>query len=200
VRFLVALLQSTAALLIVLDPLGLVPVVVVLTRPLKEDERRRVLTRAVLTGLAMLLAFTFAGTAILSLFGVTLDDLRIAGGILLLVLALSLVLSGRLSSEPTPEGNVGIVPIATPLLVGPGAITASVVLVAASGVLIAFLSVVIACAVTWAILRATPTLYRILGETGSDIIARIMGILLAAIAVGYVREGIMGVLRATGVG
>lgn len=199
ITFLITLLQSTAALLIVLDPLGLLPIVVVLTRRMSSDGRRRVVAQAAVTGFALLLAFTFAGTGILSLFRITINDLQIAGGLLLLVIALSLVLSGRVSAEPTVEVSPGIVPLASPLLVGPGAITTAVVLVATNGVVITSIAVFIAFFVSWLILRASTTLYRLIGESGSDVIARIMGILLAAIAVQFMREGLLGVLEEIGV-
>lgn len=193
IHFIITLLQSTAALLIVLDPLGLLPIVVALTRQLSPAGRQSVVTQAVLTAFVLLMFFTLAGTGILSLFRVTINDLQIAGGILLLVMALSLVLSGRMSSEATPTSSASFVPLASPLLVGPGAITAAVVLVATNGLLIASLAVVIAFFVTWLVLRSITTIYRLVGESGSDVIARIMGILLAAIAVQYIREGILGI-------
>ena len=193
IRFILPMLQATAALLIVLDPLGLMPLVLALTRDLTDSDRNRVVNQAILTGFGLLLAFTLTGTVVLSLFRVTIDDLRIAGGILLLVIALSLVLSGR--TEPTVDAGARMVPLASPLLVGPGAITTSVVLVATNGVLLTSLAVVIAFFITWLVFRATPTVYRLIGESGADIISRIMGILLAAIAIGYIRVGILGVIR-----
>jgi multiple antibiotic resistance protein len=139
IHFIITLLQSTAALLIVLDPLGLLPIVVALTRQLSPAGRQSVVTQAVLTAFVLLMFFTLAGTGILSLFRVTINDLQIAGGILLLVIALSLVLSGRMSTESAPSSSASFVPLASPLLVGPGAITAAVVLVATNGILIASL-------------------------------------------------------------
>ena len=197
-HFFLSLLQATAALLIVLDPLGLVPLAVAVTRKFNDAERRRLIRRAVLTGFALLLVFTFTGTGILRLFRITLDDLRIAGGLLLLVIALSVVLNGRISTEPTLDTSTGVVPLASPLLVGPGAITTAVVLVGTSSLLVTALAVALSFAITWIVLRSTTIIYRVLGESGSDIIARIMGILLAAIAVVYVREGIIGIAKAAG--
>ncbi|MBI2844021.1 MAG: MarC family protein [Armatimonadetes bacterium] len=199
-NFLTLLLQSTAALLIVLDPLGLLPLVVAVTRQMNIGQRRRVIRHSVLTGFILLLLFTFAGTAILSFFSITVHDLSIAGGLLLLVIALTIVLSGRVSIGPTVDGGAGVVPIASPLLVGPGAITTAVVLVGTNGVLIASLAVTLAFFVTWLILRSSVFIFRILGESGSDIIGRIMGILLAAIAIVYIREGILGIVRTARLG
>lgn len=201
IRSLLILIQSTMALLIVLDPFGLLPLVVGVTHQMTVRQRQRMLTRAVLIAFALLLVFTFSGTAILRLFGIEIYDLQIAGGLLLLVIALSIVVHGRMSSEPTLDAGIGmgVVPIASPLLVGPGSITAAVVLVGTQGIFIASLAVAIAFFLTWVVLRATTLIYKILGVSGSDVIARIMGILLAAIAIVYIRDGIFGILRANGI-
>lgn len=197
VHFAVQMLQSTMALLIVLDPLGLMPLVLAVTQRMTDAERRAVIRRSVLTGFALMLVFTFGGTWILQFFRITVNDLRISGGLLLLVIALSIVLKGHVTGEPSTDAGAGIVPLASPLLVGPGAITSAVVIVGTSGMFIAALSVTAALGVTWIALRFMTTIYRLLGQSGSDIIARIMGILLAAIAVVYVREGVVGIIHAT---
>jgi multiple antibiotic resistance protein len=197
-RLVIRVLQSTMALLIVLDPLGLMPLVITITSRMSDSERRNVVRRSVLTGFVLLMIFTFAGSWILLFFRITVDDLRIAGGLLLLVIALSIVLYGHMTTEPTTESGTGVVPLASPLLVGPGSITTAVVLVGTVGMFATALSVVLAFAVTWLTFQFTTVIYRIIGESGSDIIARIMGILLAAIAIVYVREGVVGVVRALG--
>ncbi|HOM72592.1 MAG TPA: MarC family protein, partial [Armatimonadota bacterium] len=97
------LVQSTAVLLIVLDPFGLLPLVVAVTGKMSNKQRQRMLTRAVLIAFALLLVFAFAGTLILSLFKITLEDLKVGGGLLLLVIALSIVVGGHSQSEPTPD-------------------------------------------------------------------------------------------------
>lgn len=199
IKTVLALVQSTMTLLIVLDPFGLLPLVVGVTHQMTTKRRQRMLTRAVLIAFALLLVFTFSGTAILKIFGITIDDLQIAGGLLLLIIALNIVVHGRMSSEPTLDTGIGVVPIASPLLVGPGSITTAVVLVATQGMLITSIAVAIAFFFTWLVLRATTLVYRILGVNGSDVIARIMGILLAAIAIVYIREGIFGILRQNGI-
>lgn len=196
VHWWLALVQSTVTLLIVLDPFGLLPLVVGMTRQMSNKQRRRMLNKAVLVGFLLLLAFTFTGTGLLRLFRITLDDMRIAGGLLLLVLALNIVLAGHESSEETDVGmHMGVVPIASPLLVGPGSIATAVVLVGTRGFLIASLAVLCAFLLTWLVLRSTTLIYRVLGETGSDVIARIMGMLLAALAIVYIREGVIGIIE-----
>jgi multiple antibiotic resistance protein len=198
IHFLLVLLQSTVTLLIILDPFGLLPLVVGMTRQMSDTGRRTMMTQAVLAGMALLLVFTFGGNKVLGLFGVTTNDLRISGGILLLVIALSVVLKGHASSEMETDSTFGIVPIASPLLAGPGSITATIILVGSVGLLLTTLAVVIAFMITWVVLRSTTLVYRILGRSGSDVIARVMGILLAAIAVVYIRDGIFGILVARG--
>lgn len=195
--FLASLVKPTAAMLIILDPVGLLPMVIGMTANLSSVERRRLLSRATLVGLILLLAFTVAGTGIMRLFDVTLADLRVAGGILLLIVALNMALTGQPVSEAAchpPSGRMGIVPIASPLLVGPGAITAAVVIVGTSGLLVAMIAVTVAFGITWLVLRSTDAVYRLLGQSGSEVIARIMGMFLAAIAVQYVRAGVTDVV------
>lgn len=194
-------LQSTLALLIVLDPFGLLPLVIGMTRQMDDKRRKSMLSRAILVGFLLLLIFTFAGNNVLKLFGVTTDDLRISGGILLLIVALSIVLSGHMSvaGESDTDSGFGIVPIASPLLVGPGSITAAIILVGSNGIFITSLAVAAAFFITWLVLRSTTLIYRVLGRQGSDAVARIMGILLAAIAIVYIKDGIFGILTVKGI-
>lgn len=194
IHWLWMLTKSTIALLIILDPFGLLPVVIGISRQMTTKQRQRMLTRVVLIGFALLLAFTFTGTGVLRIFGITLDDMSISGGLLLLVVALGMVLGGHGNYELTLGDRSGIVPIASPLLVGPGAIAASLVIVSREGVVIASIAVFLAFFITWLVLRSTTLIYRILGESGSDVIARIMGLLLAALAIKFIREGVLGVI------
>lgn len=196
-EFLVALVQCTTALLIVLNPLGLVPIIASMTGALEPPKQRRIIRQSVLIGSALLLIFTFAGTGILSIFKIRLYDLQVAGGLLLLSIAFSFVLKGNMSTEAKSQKSPSAAPIASPILVGPGAITTAVVLVGKNGPLVTSLAVAIASFVTWIVFRSSPRVYRVLGESGADVIVRIMGILLAAIAVVYVRQGVVEIIRAT---
>ena len=191
--FLGGVLKATVALLIVVDPVGLLPFVVAGTRDLTPATRRRLLSQAVLVGLILLLAFTLLGVYILELFRITLEDFKIAGGILLLVIALTMVTAGHWG-QGEGEGG-GLVPLATPLLTGPGAITTSIVMLSRYGAVVVVTAIVITFGVSWLVMRSSTWLLRLLGDTGSDVVARIMGMLLAAIAVQYIREGIQAVLQ-----
>jgi len=187
------LLAATTALLIILDPIGLIPIFIALTHGATNEERRALASRAVFVGFVLLLLFTFTGTGILSLFGITLSDFKIAGGILLLVIAIRIINEAHYGEAG--EERPGIVPLAVPLLVGPGAITTTIVLIGMYGLWVTVAAVVLSFAVCFLILRHVGYLYRVLGKTGSDVVAKIMGMLLAAIAVQFVRQGVQEVFR-----
>lgn len=193
---LVLLAKATAALLIVVDPVGLVPVVVATTRGIAPAARQALLQRAVVVGLLLLLGFTLLGAYVLDLFRITINDFKIAGGIILLVVALTIVTKGHWGQPE--EAESALVPLATPLLTGPGAITTSIVLLARYGTGITIGAILLTFGVTWLVMQYSMLLLRLLGETGADVVARIMGMLLAAIAVQFIREGAQAVLGRAG--
>lgn len=188
----VDLVTATTALFIIIDPIGLIPIFMALTQGYPE-ERRAVLSRATLVALGLLLLFAFTGTAILSLFGISMADFRIAGGLLLLVIAFRIINDAHYGQST--DGRPGIVPIAVPLLVGPGAITTTIVLIGTHGLWITVLAVILTFTISFVIFQFVVPLYRFLGATGSDVIAKIMGMLLAAIAIQFIRQGIQEVFR-----
>jgi len=194
-EFFMALAQAFTALLIVLNPLGLVPVIASVTSNLEPPKQRKLIGQVALIGSGLLLLFTFGGTLILSIFGITPDDLKVAGGLLLLSIAFSFVLKGSMSGDARFQQRPSAAPIASPILVGPGAITTAVVLVKANGEIVTALAVILASFVCWLVFLTTPKVYAIIKESGADIIVRIMGILLAAIAVVYIRQGIGGLIH-----
>jgi len=187
------LLKATVALFIIIDPVGLVPIFMALTRHISHEEQIAIFTRAIAVAFILLVIFALAGTGILNLFGITINDFKIAGGILLLVLALHIINEAHYAQEG--ESNVGVVPLAVPLLAGPGAITTTIVFIATYGVWITIGALVITFALTFIIFRYVGLFYRLLGQTGSDVIAKIMGMLLAAIAVQFIRQGLQGMLH-----
>lgn len=198
ISFIFALGKAAIALFIIVDPFGNIPIFVGLTEQMTNDYRKKVYNTAVIVGLVLLLVFAFTGTEILGLFGITLESFEIAGGLLLLIISIRILISGTKEKVESPE-SVGAVPIAIPLLVGPGAITTTIItLQSYQGVQpdgpfiavgIAVSAVVIVLALTWVILRFTNGLYKFLGKTGALVIARVMALLIAAIAVQYILTG-----------
>ncbi|MEM0381621.1 MAG: MarC family protein [Nitrososphaerota archaeon] len=188
------LFRSTIVLFVVVDPLGNLPILVELTRGLGADGRRRAFNLATFVGSMLLLLFAFAGHQILTLFNVSLHSFKIAGGILFLFLALQILVYGG-EKLLTKTGDVGVFPIGFPLLVGPGAITTTMITINTAGQLVAVLSVLIVMLVSWVILRRIESLYHFLGKVGADVIARVMAIIMAAIAIEYILSGVREALQ-----
>ena len=184
------------ALVIVLDPLAIVPVLVGLTSGRDPRESRRLVYRVIAGATILLLFFTVAGTWVLRLFDVTLNDLRIGGGLLLLLIALRMVVEGRMGSGKEEDYQAAIVPLISPLLVGPGAITAAVVLAALHGVLFTALAALASMVICLLLFLSTGLVQRLLGQSGANLVTRVMGILIATIAVSYIRDGIFSSLKA----
>jgi multiple antibiotic resistance protein len=183
------ILRATVALFIIVDPIGLVPVFSALTKELPRPERRRMFRNIVYTGSALLLLFALAGQQLLVLFGISIQSFMIAGGILLLLLSVEILLRGE-KVQKTPGEDVGIVPIAFPLLVGPGAITTTMISIQRDGLEVAIPSILIVMFLTWVVLRLTDRINRLLGRTGSAVVARVLAVFIAAIAIQFIIDGI----------
>lgn len=184
------LVKAILVLFIVVDPFGNIPIFMSLTEKMPKEQKRRVFNTATLVGFILLLAFAFAGQEIFSIFGVSIFSFEIAGGVLLLIIAVKILISGSLTGMNESPESVGAVPIAMPLLVGPGAITTTIFNLQTYGVVVAALSVFAVLTLTWLILRYVDSVYRFLGKTGALVIARVMALLIAAIAIQYVLFGV----------
>lgn len=182
--------KAILALFIVVDPFGDIPIFISLTEKMAIGEKRRVFRTATLVGLVLLLVFSFTGQQIFTLFGISLFAFEIAGGILLLIIAIRILFSGSLHENTESPESLGAVPIAMPLLVGPGAITTTILNLQFYGVALAAGAAVIVVFLTWIILRFIDPIYRVLGKTGSLVIARVVALLIAAIATQYILTGV----------
>jgi multiple antibiotic resistance protein len=184
------LLQAVVALFIIIDPLGNLPIFIGLTEGLTQKERKDTFVEALYVGFLLLLLFTLAGTGILTLFRISLDDFKIAGGLLLLAISISMLVRGHFV-EITDKRDIGAVPLGIPLMVGPGAITTAMVLIGLYGVKLTLAAVIINFIISGIIFYWSDVIYEKLGHTGSMIIAKVMAIIIAAIAVKFIREGIV---------
>jgi multiple antibiotic resistance protein len=182
--------KAALALFIIVDPFGNIPIFVGLTKNVQDTQKRKVYNTATIVGVILLLVFAFAGTGILSLFGLSIYSFEVAGGILLLIIAIRILISGSIQENVESPESIGAVPIAIPLLVGPGAITTTIFNIQQYDTIIAILAVLVVMAATWIILRYISRVYKFLGKTGSLIIARVMALLIAAIAVQYILTGV----------
>ena len=184
------LLRAIISLFVVINPIGTIPLFASITQKMQKIERIRVLKTTVITASALLMIFAVAGTQILSIFGITISSFMIAGGILLFVVSIELLTQGGWRFGGTVSDESGVVPLAFPLLAGPGAITTVILSFQTSGLMVTMLSIAIVMGITYVVFFLTGTIYRILGRRGSLIITRIFAVLVAAIAVQYVVDGL----------
>ena len=195
------LITAFATLFVVIDPPGLVPLFIALTRGMGAEKRRAMAQRACLIAASLLLLFGLAGEAILTFIGISMPAFRIAGGILLFLTALDMLFERRTQrregQHAEPDHDPSVFPLATPLIAGPGAIASVILLVgqagpAWGGTLAVLGLMLLMMAVTYAFLLASPLLERMLGRTGVIVITRLLGMLLAALSVQFVIDGVKG--------
>ncbi|HUS10639.1 MAG TPA: MarC family protein [Pyrinomonadaceae bacterium] len=197
-------LAALVTLLVVVDPPGVVPIYVALTSDEQPARRRKILIRAVLIAFGVALFFLIAGRAVLSYLGVTVHAFSISGGVLLFVAAMPMLFGqrgGLQSAEPKEQGSVGedisVFPLAMPMLSGPGTIATILLLTSQAGgdmrKLIAIgVAIGVVFLVSFIVLYLGARLIGLVGEGGVHIATRVMGIVLAALAVQYVLNGVTG--------
>ncbi len=199
--------SALVTLLVVVDPVGLAPTFVGITEGLSTKHRRQVALRAALIAAAILIGAAFVGNWLLATLAISLSAFRIAGGLLLFSIATEMVFGVRMRREgETAEHaleervrNIAAFPLAIPLMAGPGAITATVLLAGRSDgslLLLALLIavvVLVAAACLIAFMFAVP-IGRLIGVTGNIVLSRLLGVLLAALAVQYVADGVRALL------
>jgi multiple antibiotic resistance protein len=186
-------------LLVIVDPLGTVPVFLALSGSRTARERRRLAGEAVLVAGGVIAAFALFGQQILAYLEITVPAIEGAGGLLLLLVALELLRGGDTQHQEVEEVSIALVPIGTPLLAGPGAIAATIVFVRqahgfadADAIAAALVAVLI---VLYLVLRFSTVLLRLLRPGGIHLLTRIFGLLLSAIAVQLIAEAVRGFVR-----
>ena len=189
-------------LFVIMDPPGIVPIFLGLTGAMTAKERHRAARQAVLVAAGVIVAFALFGQSLLDYMHISLPALQASGGLLLLLIALDL-LTGKMEDPEVPNGNVNIamVPLGTPLLAGPGAIVAAMLFVQRVdgtsadwlAVVREFAGVVLSIRVA---MRFAGVILRILGESGTLLVTRIAGLLLAAIAVQLVADAVTAFIQA----
>ena len=193
------LISAFATLFVVIDPIGLTPLFIALTPGASEAHRRAVAFRACLIALLVLTLFTFLGEAVLGFIGISMPAFRISGGILLFLTALDMLFErrtqrrkGTADEDSSPDPSV--FPIAIPLIAGPGAIASMILLAGQTSDLVGtfaglgVLLVVLGCVIL--LFLAAGIVERALGKTGIVVITRLLGMLLAALSVQFVIDGL----------
>ena len=178
-------------LFVAVDALGLLPVFMGLTQQLPRARIRRIIGESVITAMIVALAFLFIGKGILTLLGITVADFMIAGGTLLFVLSLSDLIAAEKRRFEADQEEVGAVPLGVPLMVGPGVLTTTILLINQYGMLSTVSATIINVIIAGVIFWMSGSINRILGRAGTRTISKLSSLILAAIGVMMVRKGIM---------
>ena len=187
-------LKSFITLFVIMDPPGNLPIFLGLIKGMPRNIVKRQIRSVMVVAALLMLIFLFLGFGILEIFSIDLASFKIAGGIILLVLGIRYVLGIEVKHR-REEGYDLSVPVGTPLLVGPGVITTIVILADLYGILITFLAGLLTLIAATIVLSFATTFYSILGKHWTTVLSRVMGIILAAIAVDFIRKGILDILR-----
>ncbi len=180
---------SLIPIMVALDAPGTLPLYVAMTEGLKERERKRIVRHSIITAFLITIGFAFLGRAVFRALGIMVEDFMIAGGIVLLIIAvIDIVRAGekRVTISPT----IGVVPLGTPLIAGPATLTTTLVLVGSYGYLPVILSLIMNILLAWLIFAQAERIIRIIGIHGSRAFAKVAALLLAAIAVKMIRSGV----------
>ena len=194
-------LVTFASVLFIVDPIAVVPTYLVITQGQSPAQRRVTARRACVAAAMILVVFALAGSRIFGLFGITMPAFRIAGGLILWLVAMDMLHGNRSTQEGAAEitegqakDDVAVTPLAMPMLAGPGAISTVMVLSgqarSTGQTFIVYSSIALTLFISWITLRLAEQLVKRMGQTGIRVMTRIMGLLLAAIAVQFVITGV----------
>ncbi len=195
-------LQFFLGLVAAVNPIGIMPVFVSLTGHMTQEEKHRTALTANFAVAIILIVSLLAGQMLLDMFSISLDSFRVAGGLLLLSIAFSMM-SGKLGedkqnkqekTEYVSREQIGVVPLAMPLMAGPGAISSTIVYGSRYPLMIdtigIIFTIVVFCLCSWLLFRSAPLIVRVLGQTGINVITRIMGLILGALGIEFITNGL----------
>lgn len=180
---------------VAVDAVGVLPIFISLTEELSPAQRRRTLAQSLITASAVAVAFLWGGPAVLRLVGIGVADFMVAGGILLLVISVSDLLTGEKRQRSVDPETVGAVPIGVPLITGPAVLTTSVLLADAYGVLPSGAAVLANIALAGVVFYFAVPITRRLGNAGSRTLSKIASLLLASIGVMLIRKGVTDLIQ-----
>lgn len=192
------LITAFVTMFVVIDPIGLAPLFVALTQGMTQAARRRIALRATLIGFLILMAFAAFGEALLAFIGISMAAFRVAGGILLFITALDMLFERRTKrredQSEEEHNDPSVFPLAIPLIAGPGAIASVILLMGQrpgiEGTVIVLGATASVLAIVLAFFLASSLIERALGKTGIVVVTRLLGMLLAALSVQFVLDGL----------
>ena len=202
-------LNALVTLLVTIDPLGLAPVFVVLTTGMAGSARRQTAFRASTVAAGVLIGFALIGEPLIGFLGISLPAFRISGGLLLFAIAFEMIFGSRMERKTSTAqdvasrddtGHIAVFPLAIPLISGPGAISATILLASrapsAWAVIMLLIIIMLMTGLCLAVFLVANRAERLLGETGRIVVSRLLGLLLAALSVQFVADGIMAFIHA----
>jgi len=192
-----ATLLAIIPIFVAMDAIGVLPIFISFTEGMKREDRRRVVQHSILTGFLVSLGFLAVGKLVFTIIGVTVPDFKVAGGIILLVIAVHDLLFPE-RKRRIDEETVGIVPLGVPLIVGPAVLTTILISVDAYGYVPTIFSLIVNLLVAWWVFARADLLLRLLGEGGAKGLAKVISLFLAAIAVMMIRRGIIDIIQGGG--
>jgi multiple antibiotic resistance protein len=188
------IIKVIISLFVIINPIGNLTIFVGMASGLSAKKRIYIVNRAMFIASILLFLFLFLGNAIFNLFNIGIDTFMIGGGIMLLLIAIIYVLDIHTRSHEDIEDDLAAVPMATPFLVGPGTIATIILLTTNYGWLITLIGSLIALISVWAILRFSNQVYRFLGVHWANVLSRVMGLFVAAIAIEFIKRGILDII------
>jgi len=192
--FLVSALKSFVALFIIIDPFLSLAVFIGMTKGMEARETAKQAFIAVLVALGLLLVFLFSGLLVLNMLGITLSSFKVAGGIILLILGIQALL-GIEFAKKDKEHKVAIVVIGTPLLTGPGAMTTVIILSQRYGYWPVVAAAITVLLLTWVMLVFSQKIVKFFGEKFIEVLSRVLGLVLAALATEFIKDGIIEMIK-----
>lgn len=189
-----ALPNTFIPIFVAIDAFAGLAVFISLTEGLPKKKVDRIIWESILTGFLVSIAFLALGEFVFRILGITENDFKIAGGLVLLIFSILELLGGNAGERRKPSGKFGIVPIGVPLIVGPAVLTTIIVLVDHYGVIPTGISLVLNLLITWLAFKKADVIVKIFGKGGMTVFSRIMLLLLSAIAIMMIRLGVEGIL------
>jgi multiple antibiotic resistance protein len=182
---------------VAVDPIGLLPLFAGMTHDLKKSEKTKIIIQSIGTALSLAIGFIFLGKWVFRLLGISIGDFMVAGGAILFCISImELLQPGK--ERRLPADDLGVVPLGTPLIVGPAVLTTSLIIIEEYGLPATVVSVLLNLLLTGGVFFCSDFLMRSLGQAGSRALSKVMALLLAAIAVMMIRKGIVQLWMGTG--
>jgi multiple antibiotic resistance protein len=183
-------MSTLIPLMVAMDAPGILPLYIGMTEGIDKQERKKIVRQSIITAFMVTVGFILLGQAIFNALGILVEDFMIAGGGVLLIIAVAdIVRAGEKQIERSPE--FGVVPFGTPLIAGPGTLTTALVLVGTNGYIIVIFSLIVNLMFAWLIFNQSERIINFFGISGSRAVAKVASLILAAFAVMMIRSGVM---------